>query len=97
MAIRKIILLRRDYPDLTEMTALQELFPDDDLHFIRTDPVDHLEHDLTCWNHGAGVVLLPREKPIPATAMARGVRHLALMPNGKLKRLVRITPMFADP
>ena len=97
MAIRKIILLRRDYPDITEMTALQEFFPDDDLHFIRTDPVDHLEHDLLCSLHGAEVVLLPREKPIPATAMARGVRHLAVLPSGELKRLVRITPMFADP
>ena len=96
MAIRTIILLRRDRANLAEMDALAALYPNDDLSFIRTDPVDHLDHDRLCLELSPDLVFLPSEAPIPFTAMKRGVVHVVSLPSGQIKRLVRLDPVLED-
>lgn len=92
--IKNIIVMRRDKPTLEERLALQEKFPKDEFHFIRTDPKDYIEHDELCKKHNADVVLLPREKPIPVQAMERGVAHVTLVPGKGLSMLVELHPIL---
>jgi len=65
---------------------------------IRTDPKDFQEHSANCRTEKPDVVVLPKEKPIPAEAMANGVPHITFTPNGPmlLKEIVAVLVPF-DP
>jgi hypothetical protein len=84
----RLMLLRRDHRTPGELEAL---YPEGvEIEQFRSDPVNHIDHDVntrTNWNVEHDVVLLPREAPIPATAMKRGVIHVTETPRG-IMRLV---------
>ena len=92
----RVLLMRRDQQSLTfeELRVLEESFPDCDLNFQRSDARDYLEHEKICEEFKPDLVLLPREKPIPSTAMQKGFRHVTFTPDGKLLELKAINPVL---
>ena len=94
--MRKIIMLRHDALSVLQLAGLHARFPDENFQFIRTDPSDHMEHDKLCKEHGDPIVFLPCDEPIPATAMSRGIAHVVVTPDGQMKKLVKLIPVFED-
>ena len=90
-----VILLRRDPGTLTEIekTALQLKFGKD-IKFIRTDPADYRQHRADCERLMAVAVLLPKERPIPATAMEEGFVHVVVFDDGTVQKLLPLEPEF---
>ena len=91
----KVLVLRRDPNELdAKLTGgIADVFRGRTVEFVRVDPRDHLEMDALCCEHDAAAVILPSERPIPATAMERGVPFVDLR-DGKVVKLKPLVPEF---
>lgn len=91
-----ILLLRRKPEDLKpeELAALQASFAGKELVFVTRSPANHEAHAQDCRTYQPALVMLPLETPIPNTAMKEGFAHVAIV-DGKLQKLVQLTPVFA--
>ena len=92
----RILLMRRDRLDESELEALREMFPvGTEFEFLRIDSVDYIEHDRLCTELKPDYVWLPRDLPIPVLAMSKGYRHIAKTSAG-IKQLKEVVPVFVD-
>lgn len=87
-----VIVLRRELPE-EKIGALRKLYPGKELDIQLTNPADFQEHDNDCTKLNADVVVLP-ERPIPATAMERGIPHVAITEDGQVWELLPLKPEF---
>ncbi len=88
-------ILRRDLSDLTdaEKEVVSKAFPDSQLVWTRMDSKDYLEHATACAEVQPTIVILPKDRPIPAKAMEEGFPHVVISPNGLLE-LEPLQPTF---
>lgn len=95
MAKIVIGLMRREVSDLTpeEIDLVQNCFPGDKLDWRTLHSQDHLEHARVCAEIEPAFVVLPRDKPIPATAMEQGVIHVDIS-RGEVLQLLPLQPQF---
>lgn len=92
----RIGIMRRTADQLTEQekSAFAALYPDTQIEWVTLHSVDHLEHDQLCAEHNLDTVLLPKDLPIPSTAMKRGVAHVTLDRDGKVVKLAGMEVKF---
>ncbi len=90
-------VMRRTKDDLLphEVAAVENAFPGRNICWVRIDSCDHIEHDNNCAKINTYLVVLPKDKPIPSTAMERGVVHVDLS-TGKIRKLNPLKPEFED-
>lgn len=92
---RIVILLRRDPntvgPDLRQAF---EAKVGGKVEFIRTDPVDYVEHLGDCQRLHPVAILLPTEKPITSAAMEQGFPHVIVTPRCELLELEPFVSTF---
>lgn len=88
----RILLLRRDRLNEQEVAELQNKFPGMDFEFRRSDALDFEVHAFMCQQFRPDLVILPKEKPIPAEAMEKGFKHVTFTPKG----LATLTKLSAE-
>jgi len=88
-----ILVLRREVSQ-EERTAFEKKFPGRSLRFECVNSRDHLEHAAICTERNPVAVLLPKDRPIPSTAMEHGFAHVTIAPDGEVLELLPLIPHF---
>ncbi|TSC55631.1 MAG: hypothetical protein G01um101418_786 [Parcubacteria group bacterium Gr01-1014_18] len=88
-----VLILRGDKLEPNEIKQLQEKFQGRKLEFKSSFPKDFMEHAETCRKIKPDVVILPKDRPIPAVAMEEGFAHVVLTKD-EVKELLPLQPQF---
>jgi len=85
----RIGILRRNGLTPLEEALVHKMFPNQPVEFISLHPSDHLEHAQLCDDRQVDLVFLPKDRPIPSTAMERGIPHVCVVGSS----IIELMPM----